>query len=992
MFKKGIAVLIAVALTLTVWAVFQTEDEVRGEPTGSTMGQTIWDHQYPFIGTDAIDGIAVGEVYTDKAGSESVITSRDGGVYLIYYDNDQWVKEKIWQSPGQQLTPAIGDLRPDKTGNEVMVVGLSSGTEDENPGDGIATVLYREGGSWVDERAYTDEKLIHGCAIGDLDPNHPGVEAVVTTFNYTALMVWWDDDHWNSSFIFDDSHNVRKAVIADLTDAHDGNEVVAVSKSGNCTVAWGTAGNWTWERVYEGQPLARVAVGDVDPDAGLEIYMGLDVPTGGIIGIKWDGSQWVERTVFTDTGKNRGVWTGDVDPNEPGSELYSFGYSRRLVQITGSFAGGWNYKDLFLDTARGHEIRVGDFTPEIPGNEIALVGYSNNMTLVYPSEWVYDQPFMGTAAVDGLAIGEVYEDKDGFETVITSRDGGVYVNYLEDDQWVNEKIWQSPGQQLTPAIGDIRPDKTGNEILVVGLSSGTEDENPGDGIATVLYKEGGSWVDERAYTDDKLIHGCAVGDLDPTIPGVEMVFTTFNYTALVGWWDGTEYKTDFLYKDSHNVRKAVIADLIDTHVGNEVVCVSKSGNATIVYGNVGDWTVETIYDKTPIARVAVGNVDPDPGLEIYLGCDVPTGDVVGLKWDGSQWVDTVVFQDTAKNRGVWTGDVDPDIPGQELYAYGYSRKLTQISDPFGTGKTTKTLFTDVARGHEIRVGDLIYEKEGNEIGIVGYSNNLTIVYPKVEREPVVPTLTGEGTLTVDSGETETVDLQVDGDSYMSLEASTLDGAEISIYPQTVFIKGDLRLEVAAGHTNEEITGDVTITLNHIGGTVTKTVAVTITPDTSAPSGSGATSGGITLSDGSTVLHNDSVEILLSEPVTLDSFDSAVTAGEIKVTVDDEAQNATFSLSEDGTKVMITLTEEMKTGTATITIAGLQDLAGNSMETYTLSLEVEGAGEEEEDDADSTWLIILVVLVILIIVIVLVAYFMMAKKKSEEEESPELPKE
>jgi hypothetical protein len=139
--KKGIVVLIAVALSLTVWALFQDYDEVSGEPTGSTMGQTIWDHQYPFIGTDAIDGISVGEVYTDKAGSESVITSRDGGVYLIYYDNDQWVKEKIWQSPGQQLTPAIGDLRPDKTGNEILVVGLSSGTEDENPGDGIATVL-----------------------------------------------------------------------------------------------------------------------------------------------------------------------------------------------------------------------------------------------------------------------------------------------------------------------------------------------------------------------------------------------------------------------------------------------------------------------------------------------------------------------------------------------------------------------------------------------------------------------------------------------------------------------------------------------------------------------------------------------------------------------------------------------------------------------------------------------------------------------------------
>ncbi len=992
MYRKGGAILLAFAMTLTIWTLIQTEDEVQGATTGSTSDQTIWEHDYAFLGTKALDGIAVGDVYTDKPGSESVITSRDGGVYLVYYENDQWIKEKIWQSPGQQLTPAIGDLRPDKTGNEVLVVGLSSGDEENNPGDGTATVIYREGSSWTADRAYTDNKLIHGCAIGDLDPNLPGLEAVVTTFNYTALMVWWDTDHWNNSLIYQDSHNVRKAIIADLTDVHEGNEVVCVSKSGKATLAWGTAGNWTVETIYSDLPLARVAVGNVDPDPGLEIYLGCDVPTGDVIGIKWDGSQWVERAVFTDIDKNRGVWTGDVDPNIPGNELYSFGYSRRLVQITGSFAGGWNYKDLFLDTARGHEIRIGDLRSDIPGNEIAIVGYSNNMTMVYPSEWVYDHPFIGTDAIDGMAIGEVYSDKAGFETVITSRDGGVYLNYLENGQWKNEKVWQSPGQQLTPAIGDIRPDKTGNEILVVGLSSGTEDLNPGAGTATVLYRDGSTWKSERAYTDEKLIHGCDVGDLDPTRPGVEIIYTTFNYTSVIGWWNGTGYQSELLFKDSHNVRKAVIADLLPTHPGNEVVCVSKSGNATLVYGTIGDWTAETIFSGLPLARVAVGNVDPDPGLEIYLGCDVPTGDVIGLKWDGSSWIHTVIFQDTDKNRGVWTGDVDPDIPGQELYTFGYSRRLMQISDPFGTGKAEKELFLDTARGHEIRVGDLIPDKEGNEIGIVGYSGNLTVVHLREEGEPVVPTLTGDGSVSVASGGSGTVNLKVDGDSYMSLEVSTLDGAQVSVYPQTVFIKGDVKLGVMAEDTNTEITGDITVTLHHIGGTVTKTISITITPDTSAPSGTGASTGGSALSEGSKVLYNDTIEIGLSEAVSQASFDTAVTAGDVKLTVGDETQNVSFSLSEDGTKVIITLNEEMNTGTAVISIGGLKDLAGNTMETYSLTLEVESGKDDSEDDVGAGWLIILVVVVILIIAVVLIAYFMMAYKKEEEQIPEDLPKE
>ncbi|MCU0799443.1 MAG: hypothetical protein MUC62_07205, partial [Candidatus Thermoplasmatota archaeon] len=72
------------------------------------------------------------------------------------------------------------------------------------------------------------------------------------------------------------------------------------------------------------------------------------------------------------------------DPSVPGPELYSFSYSRRLVQITGTFSTGWKAKDIFLDTARSHDVRIGDVRASTPGPEIALVGYSNNLTVISP--------------------------------------------------------------------------------------------------------------------------------------------------------------------------------------------------------------------------------------------------------------------------------------------------------------------------------------------------------------------------------------------------------------------------------------------------------------------------------------------------------------------------------------------------------------------------------------------------------------------------------
>jgi hypothetical protein len=440
-----------------------------------------------------------------------------------------------------------------------------------------------------------------------------------------------------------------------------------------------------------------------------------------------------------------------------------------------------------------------------------------------------------------------------------------------------------------------------------------------------------------------------------------------------------------MFSDSHNVRKAVIADLIDSHPGNEVICVSKSGNATLAYGTAGDWTWERIYSGIPLARVAVGNVDPDPGLEIYLGGDVGTGSVIGLKWDGDEWIDTVVFEDTAKNRGVWTGDVDPDVPGQELYAYGYSRKLTQIVDPFGTGKASKEIFMDTARGHEIRVGDINPETDGNEIGIVGYSNHLTVVYLKEEGEDLLPGLTGDDSISLNSGEEKSASITVDGDSYMTLDVSEIDGAEISIHPESVFIKGSAKVVVKADHLKDDVTGDITVTLSYPGGTMTKVISLEIMGDSTVPSSTGAS-----VEEEDKVLWNETIEIEFSEEISEGSFQAALSAGLIVLKVDEEVQDADFDLSDDGMMITVKMTEDVSRGDATLSISGIQDLAGNEIEDYTIDFELEK--EEEEDDGNSLWLIILIILVLLIVLVVLIAGVGMGKKKEEKDDEEELPKE
>ncbi|MGA1848805.1 MAG: hypothetical protein ACMUHB_05635, partial [Thermoplasmatota archaeon] len=889
--KVMFALIASIAMLIGAGAVLLVPDNIvdgatRSEGVGNW--NTIWEDDIVFMGTDPIDGVAMGNTDSDPE-TELVWVSRDQKTYLGHYDESgDFSYEAIWTAGGQQLTPAIGDLRPDIPGNEIIVVGLSSGTEDDNPGDGTATVLTKFGTSWNPERALTDTQLIHGADIGDLDPTIPGEEAVVTTFSHKAFLVWWDTDKgaWNSSEIFEEEGNVRKVVIADILPSHPGNEMVAVSKAGNVTVAYGNKDDWTVDVIYSNpdEPFARIAVGDVDPAVpGLEIYGGTD--TFKVFGFKRSGDSWTSHEIFVDTNKNRGVWVADVDPNIDGNELYSYGYSTKLVQITGSFAGGWNTRELWNDVARGHEIRIGDLDPTNDFKEIALVGYAANVSIIKPSGWVNDVPFKGTDPIDGIAIGNTDADSQ-LELVWVSRDQKTYMGHYDDaGDFSYEAIWTAGGQQLTPAIGDLRSDIPGNEIIVVGLSSGTEDDNPGDGTATVLTKSGTTWTPERAYTDPQLIHGADIGDLDPTIPGEEAVVTTFSHKAIMIWWDTEkgEWNSSEIFEEEGNVRKVVIADVLPDNPGNEMVAVSKSGNVTVAYGNKDEWTVDVIYSNPdePFARVAVGDVDPNvPGMEIYGGTD--TFKVFGFRRSGNDWTSQEIFLDNNKNRGVWVADVDPDIEGAELYSFGYSTRLVQITGTFSGGWSTKDLFHDMARGHEIRIGDF-HPNDGKEIAVVGYASNVTIVSLMEPVSAPIPTVSGDSTLSVDSESSATAKVQVSGDSYMTITADDVTGATVKLVPGKLFIQGTVEIIVTAGVISEDSIQDMKIYVDYGGGKVEHTIQVTLKADETAPSVSEFRNPeGDLIQDGDAVMWNDTIEITMSEPVSRSSFEAAVSGGLLKV--------------------------------------------------------------------------------------------------------------
>ncbi|MEA3559851.1 MAG: hypothetical protein U9R75_11415, partial [Candidatus Thermoplasmatota archaeon] len=158
--EKGRTAAVLIMSLLLAGGLFVNSPNISAVEEGNEEIVTLWSSEVIFEGSDdveCIDGIAIGEVKPDHDGNEMVWVARDGKVYIGYYDDttESWTYDDIWNTPGQQLTPAIGNIRPDLEGNEILVSGLSSGTEEINPGEGTATVLSRSGATWNAGRAFS---------------------------------------------------------------------------------------------------------------------------------------------------------------------------------------------------------------------------------------------------------------------------------------------------------------------------------------------------------------------------------------------------------------------------------------------------------------------------------------------------------------------------------------------------------------------------------------------------------------------------------------------------------------------------------------------------------------------------------------------------------------------------------------------------------------------------------------------------------------------
>jgi len=275
--------------------------------------------------------------------------------------------------------------------------------------------------------------------------------------------------------------------------------------------------------------------------------------------------------------------------------------------------------------------------------------------------------------------------------------------------WHGEVVASAGGEMISCAIGDADPSRPGLEAVVGGMRKGGEDSG-GMGAAHLLYRDDAGWHLETIFDDTALVHGVCIGDVDPRHDGEEVVCVGFSLKATIlgryraGW--GTLGSADLTSPGKNAV---VFND------GAVVACAG--GSLDWLAFDDGMWSSES----APFGYSGPARVDGQ-GEQILVACD--DGSLQLAEFEGHE----TIYKENKKLRGAVLADLDPSVPGIEAATAGYEKKVTLLYPP-QAGETTwtaQTLWQDTEKLHHLAGGELLADGQGLELVAVGYSGRVIV--------------------------------------------------------------------------------------------------------------------------------------------------------------------------------------------------------------------------------------------------------------------------
>ena len=296
------------------------------------------------------------------------------------------------------------------------------------------------------------------------------------------------------------------------------------------------------------------------------------------------------------------------------------------------------------------------------------------------------------------------------------------------------QIWRD-GWIVDLAFGNLDPDDIQDELVVATHSA----------VSLFRFKQGSWKISELlGYRYDDYYQGVAVGDIEPSKPGDEVVVVTrFRGEVIMLMHSNGNWSSTMIYQ-SPNIQfyRVAIGDIDYEHGGNEIVVVGESEEPpdyhtrgiVVLLSRVrnGEWDATEIELDESLISVAVGDFDQHHyGDECVVTGTF--GTVTEIAYVGSdQWLTKQIWKSQDRYPKATVGDVYPAHVGNEIVIVGGGERAFIIYQT-ETNWTSALIWEDSDPEsyhylYSVAIGEMDLDHDSNEVLTGSYWGGLFKIY------------------------------------------------------------------------------------------------------------------------------------------------------------------------------------------------------------------------------------------------------------------------
>ncbi|MEA2068323.1 MAG: hypothetical protein U9P12_03895 [Verrucomicrobiota bacterium] len=349
-----------------------------------------------------------------------------------------------------------------------------------------------------------------------------------------------------------------------------------------------------------------------------------------------------------------------------------------------------------------------------------------------------------TQSIMAVAWGDFDEHHPGDELGCLMQDGSVMALHPHASGWTSSILFEqnpplpapiTPKNRTSIGIGDVFPAHAGNEIVI----------SVNRKLIAIYREDASGWT--NAIVDDRSLWvghawGAEVGDCDPAHIGDEIFYV---YEGVFDFSSGDVFsESDGLWAaDSAYYAEvgmdAAIGNTNPDHGGNEIVVVTEMGPAYEILppagGGTGPWTKRTIWDEYDNAGwvVKIGDIEPDiPGNELAYGTRYSNRIMLSRHNGTNMHPVEVLYTGNATNwnaremQDIAIGNLVGNSPTAEIVGVDASGSVYLVQKTNTTWRGS-TVWQDAAGLYAVAVSDILSAFPGDEIVVAGESGAITLL-------------------------------------------------------------------------------------------------------------------------------------------------------------------------------------------------------------------------------------------------------------------------